>query len=49
MLNDTRIFVPAEGSNGDVVMLNKSLIARVILTDQSIERGQAAPAHIGVA
>ena len=49
MLNDTRIFLPAEGNDGDVVMLNKSLIAHVIPTDQSIQRGQAAPAHIGVA
>jgi len=49
MLNDSRIFVPAEGSDGSVVMLNKSLIAHVIPIDQSIEPAQDAPAHIGIA
>ena len=49
MLNDSRIFVPAEDNDGGVVMLNKSFIALVIPTDQSIERAQDAPAHIGVA
>ena len=48
MLNDTRMFMPVENNDGAVIMLNKSSIAHVIPTDQSIERTEPVPMHIGV-
>lgn len=47
ILNDDRAFLPFEGSDGVVTLLNKSAIARIKPIEQTVERAQAAPTFIG--
>ena len=46
-LNDTRTFLPIEGNDGAVTVINKSTIHRIKLVDQEIKRGEVIPLHIG--
>ncbi len=46
-LNDTRTFLPIEGNDGGVTVINKSTIHRIKLMDREVKRGQVIPMHIG--
>ncbi len=46
-LSDNRAFLPIEGDDGAVTLINKSRINRIRLMDQEIKRGQAIVLQIG--
>ena len=46
-LNDDRTFLPIEGYDGGVTVINKSTIHRIKLMDQEIKTGEVISIHIG--
>ena len=47
-LNDSRAFIPIEGDDGEVTVINKSTIQRIKLMDLEVKRGEVIPLHIGL-